>query len=106
MLMSPKGWLGFWIWWVWWSNEYWSKKSIEYTLKRVALVCAILTVLCFLFIPYTKVASTTKSVWTWSSLLNNLQQSNIATWTILSWVASTWAVVTWKIVSWVVISWN
>lgn len=51
LLMSPKGWLGFWIGGSGGSNEYGSKKSIEYTLKRVAIVAGILFVIIATALP-------------------------------------------------------
>lgn len=41
LLMSPKGWLGFGIGGAGGNNEYGSKKSIEHTLKQVALISLI-----------------------------------------------------------------
>jgi preprotein translocase subunit SecG len=52
MLMSPKW--GLWIWlggMSWW-GEYWSKKSLETTLKKVAVVTAIIFVAASLFYPF------------------------------------------------------
>lgn len=54
LLMSPKGWLGFGIGGAGGSNEYGSKKSIEYTLKKVATVTGILFVLISLALPFVK----------------------------------------------------
>lgn len=54
LLMSPKGWVGFWIGWAESTNEYWSKKSIETTLKKVAAVCSVIFITTVLFLPYTK----------------------------------------------------
>lgn len=53
MLMSPKGWIWLWIgssvmWW----NEYWSKKSIEWKLKIIALIASIGFVLVSLSLPF------------------------------------------------------
>lgn len=50
--MSPKGWLGLGIGWAAGSNEYGSKKSIESTLKKSALVAGILFCATALFLPY------------------------------------------------------
>ncbi len=53
MMMSPKGWLGIWIagsaggWW-----EYWSKKSIEWTLKKLAIITSIIFIITSLILPY------------------------------------------------------
>ncbi len=52
MLMSPKGGLGLGIGGVASSNEYGSKKSIESTLKKVALVTGIIFVAVVLYLPY------------------------------------------------------
>ncbi len=51
LLMSPKGWLGFGIGGAGGSNEYGSKKSIEFTLKRVAMISGIAFVIIALAIP-------------------------------------------------------
>ncbi len=51
MLMSPKWWLWI-IAWFSWSNEYWSKKSVETTLKKTAYITAIIFIICALFLPY------------------------------------------------------
>ncbi len=51
LLMSPKGWLGFGIGGAGGSNEYWSKKSIEFTLKRVAMITGIAFIVVALAIP-------------------------------------------------------
>lgn len=53
-LMSPKGWLGLGIGGVSSSNEYGSKKSIESTLKKVALVTGIIFIAIVLYLPYVK----------------------------------------------------
>lgn len=52
MLMSPKGGLGLGIGGVSSSNEYGSKKSIESTLKKVALVTGIIFAAIVLYLPY------------------------------------------------------
>ena len=52
LLMTPKWGLGFWIGWVSWVNEYGSKKSIETTLKRVAIVSAVVFVLSVFIYPF------------------------------------------------------
>ncbi len=52
LLMSPKWWLGFGIGGQAWSNEYGSKKSIETTLKKVALITGIIFVCCACLLPY------------------------------------------------------
>ena len=55
LLMSPKGGLGLGIGGAsGGSNEYGSKKSIETTLKKVALVTSIIFVLIVLYLPYVK----------------------------------------------------
>jgi protein translocase SecG subunit len=53
MLMSPKGGLGLGIGGsASSSNEYGSKKSIEHTLKRTALIAGIIFCVTALFLPY------------------------------------------------------
>lgn len=54
MLMSPKWGLGVWLWGVQSSNEYGSKRSIEWSLKRAATICSIIFIACVLFLPYIK----------------------------------------------------
>jgi len=53
LMMSPKWWLWLGIWWAsasW--NEYWSKKSIEWKLKVVAMIAWILFVCVCLLLPF------------------------------------------------------
>ena len=53
LMMSPKWWIGMWIWWFSaWGNEYGSKKSIEWKLKIVAMVTWILFVGVCAFMPF------------------------------------------------------
>ncbi len=52
LLMNPKGWLWFWVWGLSGVNEYWSKKSIENTLKKAAIVSIIIFLVSVLFYPY------------------------------------------------------
>lgn len=52
LLMSPKWWLWMWIAWFSWSNEYWSKKSVENTLKKAAVVSIVIFALWALILPY------------------------------------------------------
>lgn len=54
LLMTPKGWVGFWIWGAENTNEYGSKKSIETTLKKVAAVTSVIFVATVLFMPFVK----------------------------------------------------
>lgn len=54
MLMTPKWWLGAGIAGIWGSNEYGSKKSVESTLKKIAVITAIIFTLCVIFLPYVK----------------------------------------------------
>jgi protein translocase SecG subunit len=51
LLMSPKGWLGFGIGGAGGSNEYGSKKSIEFTLKRVAIITGVAFIIIAVTIP-------------------------------------------------------
>lgn len=53
LMMSPKGWIWLWIGWAsagW--NEYGSKKSIEWRLKLIAMISAILFVGICIFLPF------------------------------------------------------
>ncbi len=52
LLMNPKWGLWFGIAGIWWGNEYWSKKSIETTLKKAAYTSAIVFIICVLLLPY------------------------------------------------------
>lgn len=54
MLMSPKWWLWIWLWGVQSNNEYGSKRSIEWSLKKAATICSIIFIACVLFLPYIK----------------------------------------------------
>jgi len=54
LMMSPKGWLWFSIGGAWGSNEYGSKKSIETTLKKVALVTMIVAIILIIVIPFVR----------------------------------------------------
>jgi len=52
MLMTPKGGIGFGIGGMSTSNEYGSKKSVESTLKKSAIVSIVVFTLCALVYPY------------------------------------------------------
>ncbi len=53
LMMSPKWWLWAWIaWFGWWAWDYGSKKSVEWTLKKVAYVTSIIFVLSSIILPY------------------------------------------------------
>lgn len=54
LLMSPKWWLGMWIAWFSWSNEYWSKKSVESTLKKTAIISVSIFIVTVILLPYIK----------------------------------------------------
>lgn len=54
LLMAPKWGLGFGLGGMWGSNEYGTKKSIEWSLKTVATIGAILFVCSSLIYPFTK----------------------------------------------------
>ncbi len=53
LLMNPKWGLWMWIWWwsAWW-DDYGSKKSIEWALKKSAIISAIIFFSLALFVPY------------------------------------------------------
>lgn len=53
LLMSPKWWLWLGLGWMSNAGEYGSKKTIEWTLKKVALVTSIVFVISALILPYT-----------------------------------------------------
>lgn len=52
LLMSPKWWLWTAIWWIAGSDEYGSKKSLEWKLKKIALVTAVVFIFLVLILPY------------------------------------------------------
>ena len=52
LLMSPKWWLWATIGWIAGSDEYGSKKSLEWKLKKIALVTAIVFIILVLILPY------------------------------------------------------
>ncbi len=52
MFMSPKGWLGVGLGGMAWGGEYGSKKSVENTLKKAAVISAIIFVLVAVSYPY------------------------------------------------------
>lgn len=54
LLMSPKGGIGFGIGGMNSNNEYGSKKSLEWRLKKIATIVGIIFVVASLFLPYTK----------------------------------------------------
>lgn len=52
LLMSPKWWL--WVWLAWWASweDYGSKKSIEWWLKKAAIISSAIFFLTVLILPY------------------------------------------------------
>lgn len=52
LLMSPKW--GIWaaLGWLAWSDEYGSKKSLEWKLKKIALIAAIVFLILVCILPY------------------------------------------------------
>lgn len=52
LLMAPKWGLGAAIGWIAGSDEYGSKKSLEWKLKKIALVTAIVFIVLVLILPY------------------------------------------------------
>lgn len=54
LLMSPKWGIGLGIWGMWGGNEYWSKKSLEGKVKKVATISGIVFVVASLLLPYSK----------------------------------------------------
>lgn len=51
LLMSPKGWLWSWISWAGW-EDFGSKKSIEWWLKKSVIISSIIFFSIALFLPY------------------------------------------------------
>lgn len=54
LLMSPKGGIWLWIGGISWGNEYWSKKSLEGKVKKIATVTSIIFIIASLLLPYSK----------------------------------------------------
>jgi len=54
LLMSPKGWLGMGIGGASGAGDYGSKKSVEWTLKKIAIFSLAAFMACVLFLPYTQ----------------------------------------------------
>lgn len=52
LLMSPKWWLWSALGWIAWSDEYWSKKSLEWKLKKIALISGICFLVLVLILPF------------------------------------------------------
>lgn len=52
--MSPKGWLGMGIGGASGAGDYGSKKSVEGTLKKTAMVSLAIFMACVVFLPYTQ----------------------------------------------------
>ena len=52
LLMSPKWWLWAGIAWSGWWDNYWSKKSVEWTLKKSAIISAIIFMSTAIILPY------------------------------------------------------
>jgi protein translocase SecG subunit len=52
MFMSPKGGLGIWLWGMSGGGEYGSKKSVESTLKKAAVISAVIFVVAAVCYPY------------------------------------------------------
>jgi protein translocase SecG subunit len=52
LLMSPKWWLGMGIGGASWAGDYGSKKSVEGTLKKVAIFSLVVFMACVIFLPY------------------------------------------------------
>ena len=52
LLMTPKGWLWFGVGGMSTSNEYGSKKSVEWTLKKTAIISIILFIFAAILYPY------------------------------------------------------
>lgn len=62
LLMAPKWWLWFWVGGMNTSNEYGSKKSLEWTLKASAIFSVLIFTLCAIVYPY--IAKKELSTWT------------------------------------------
>jgi len=87
--MSPKWGIWFWIWGISTSNEYGSKKSVENTLKKVAIFSIIVFTLTAVIYPYlNKEELSTGFEKNTSSENKNIDISNIST----TGIDLTWAV--------------
>ncbi len=51
-LMTPKWWIWFWVGGMATSNEYGSKKSMEWTLKKSAVISIVIFTACAIIYPY------------------------------------------------------
>jgi len=62
LLMSPKWGLGFGVGGMTTSNEYGSKKSVEWTLKKTAVISIIVFTICALLYPYANKSHTVSNI--------------------------------------------
>ena len=73
-LMTPKGWIWFWVGGMATSNEYGSKKSLEWTLKKSAIISIVIFTSCAIVYPYMakkQLATTTVTTHTSKSIKIN-----------------------------------
>jgi protein translocase SecG subunit len=82
LLMSPKWGLGFWIGGISTSNEYGSKKSVEYTLKKTAVISLVIFTLTAIIYPYLWKESLSTSKIRKES---NSNSKVVLSWNLLSW---------------------
>lgn len=54
LLMSPKWWLGAWLAGSSWWGDYGSKKSVEWTLKKTAVIAIIIFMVAVAILPYSQ----------------------------------------------------
>lgn len=71
LLMAPKWWLWFWVGGMNTSNEYGSKKSLEWTLKASAIFSVLIFTLCAIVYPY--IAKKELSTWTYNQATQQLK---------------------------------
>jgi len=87
-LMTPKWWIWFWVGGMTTSNEYWSKKSMEWTLKKSAIISIAIFTACAIVYPYmnkkqlaTNTVSTTKTtpikIKPWDIKINWVNTNNV-----------------------------
>ena len=84
--MSPKWGLGFGIGWsaAWW-NEYGSQKSVEYTLKKAAILFCIIFTITVMIYPYVNKTNNNSNNDNVNINLDNLKLTPNKNNSILSW---------------------
>jgi len=87
MLLAPKWWIGFGIGGAAWSNEYWSKKSIEGTLKNIAFISIAIFLTIVIIYPYMNKNNSNNTEKT-TTVLDNVQTEWAWEWLIIESIGS------------------